>query len=184
MRPLPAGKPTSAGDGSSAGASAVPRCLNAVRSLVRAIHANSRAIEANIGLGLAQVFVLQELEKRPASSLNELAARTATHQSSVSAVVKRLSDRGLVFRSADPVDRRRLRIVLTPAGQAMLAMAPATIQSRLLRGLARLEPSVQIRLAELLDEWLAGAGVDMGTPPMLLETESQAVGDGPGTREL
>ncbi|MEO8333730.1 MAG: MarR family winged helix-turn-helix transcriptional regulator [bacterium] len=169
---------TATGDGADASS----RCLNAIRSFVRAIHVSGRAIEAEIGLGLAQVFVLQELAKQAASSLNELAARTATHQSSVSVVVKRLSDRGLVTRAADAVDRRRLHIVLTPAGRAMLANAPETIQSRLLRGLGGMDLSSQVRLAELLDQWLVAAGVDAGAPPMLLEIAPHAADD-PGARE-
>jgi DNA-binding MarR family transcriptional regulator len=34
-----------------------------------------------MGISLAQLFVLQQLNEKPADSLNELADRTATHQS-------------------------------------------------------------------------------------------------------
>ena len=61
--------------------------MNAVRSIVRALRMNTREIESKIGMSLAQLFVLQVLADRPARSLNELAERTATHQSSVSVVV-------------------------------------------------------------------------------------------------
>lgn len=67
-------------------------------------------------LSLAQLFVLQELDKREAQSLNELAERTATHQSSVSVVVRRLVERGLVTWVADTEDRRRVQLAVTPAG--------------------------------------------------------------------
>src|SRR5580765_205281 len=98
----------------------VDRSMNAVRSIVRAFRVNTRAIELKMGISLAQLFVLQQLTERPADSLNELADRTATHQSSVSVVVRRLVDRGLVTRVASSADRRRVQIALTPDGEAML----------------------------------------------------------------
>ena len=76
----------------------VDRSMNAVRSIVRAFRVNTRAIELKMGISLAQLFVLQQLTERPADSLNELAERTATHQSSVSVVVRRLVERGFVSR--------------------------------------------------------------------------------------
>src|SRR3954469_6540683 len=113
----------------------VIRALDSVRAIVRALRLNTREIELKIGISLAQLFVLQQVAERPAESLNDLADRTATHQSSVSAVVRRLVDRGLVSRKASTVDKRRVQIGLTPAGQAILADAPRTIQSRLIASL-------------------------------------------------
>jgi DNA-binding MarR family transcriptional regulator len=78
---------------------AIERSMNAVRSIVRALRINTRAIESQMGISLAQLFVLQQLADRPANSLNELAERTATHQSSVSVVVRRLVDNGYVSRT-------------------------------------------------------------------------------------
>src|SRR5262245_56981226 len=60
---------------------ATERSMNAVRSIVRAFRINTRAVELKMGISLAQLFVLQQLSERPADSLNELAERTATHQS-------------------------------------------------------------------------------------------------------
>src|SRR5690349_23944856 len=98
----------------------VERSMNALRSIVRALRINTRAIELKMGISLAQLFVLQQLAERPASSLNELAERTATHQSSVSVVVRRLVERGLVSRTSSSSDRRRIEIAVTPAGRALL----------------------------------------------------------------
>src|ERR1051326_6050966 len=92
----------------------VERAMNAVRSIVRAQRINTRAIELKMGISLAQLFVLQQLADRPSDSLNDLAERTATHQSSVSVVVRRLVERGLVSRTASSVDQRRLQMDLTP----------------------------------------------------------------------
>ncbi len=146
--------------------------MNAMRSVVRALRINTRAIELRTGISLAQLFVLQQLAERPVESLNELAARTATHQSSVSVVVRRLVDRGLVTRTAAPHDRRRVQIALTPQGRAMLADAPTTVQVQLIEGMAQMTDDHRRRLADLLEEWLRRSGVDLAAPPMIGEEDT------------
>ncbi|MDB4873954.1 MAG: MarR family transcriptional regulator [Gemmatimonadetes bacterium] len=145
--------------------------MNAVRSIVRALRINTRAIELKMGISLAQLFVLQQLAERPAESLNELAERTATHQSSVSVVVRRLVERGYVSRTASAADKRRIEIDVTPTGRALLAGAPVTIQMQLVSALRHMNIGDQNTLAELLDRWLHDAKIDIATPPMLGEED-------------
>ncbi len=147
--------------------------MNAVRSIVRALRINTRAIELQMGISLAQLFVLQQLAERPADSLNELASRTATHQSSVSVVVRRLVERGFVSRVSSAMDKRRIEIDVTPSGRILLAGAPITIQSQLMSALGRLERQEQSTLARLLEDWLREASIDLATPPMLGEDETE-----------
>lgn len=150
------------------------RPMNAIRSVVRALRVNTRAIELQAGISLAQLFVLQQLAERPAESLNELSERTATHQSSVSVVVRRLVERGLVSRTSSEVDRRRIHIALTSAGKQMLRGAPTTVQAQLLRGLERLTAEQRAQLSDLLDAWLQASGIDIAAPPMIFEDETEA----------
>lgn len=150
------------------------RAMNAVRSVVRALRLNTRSIEGKLGISLAQLFVLQQLSDRPADSLNELAERTATHQSSVSVVVRRLVDRGLVTRVASSADRRRVQIALTPDGEAMLRGAPPTVQSDLIQGMSRMQPEQRTTLADLLETWVLASGIDLAAAPMMFEDEPPA----------
>ena len=152
---------------------AVERSMNAVRSIVRALRINTRAIELKMGISLAQLFVLQQLAERSASSLNELAERTATHQSSVSVVVRRLVERGYVSRTSSSADKRRIEIDVTPVGRALLAQAPTTIQMQLMSALRSMDGSEQSILADLLERWLREAKIDIATPPMLGEDEAE-----------
>jgi DNA-binding MarR family transcriptional regulator len=148
--------------------------MNAIRSVVRALRLNTRSIEAKLGISLAQLFVLQQLAERPADSLNELAERTATHQSSVSVVVRRLVERGLVTRVSANADRRRVQIALTPAGEDLLRDAPATVQSDLIAAMSRMSPEQQRTIADLLETWVLAAGIDLAAPPMIFEDEPGA----------
>lgn len=150
----------------------ITRSMDAVRAVVRALRINTRAIELEIGISLAQLFVLQQVAQRSATSLNDLAERTATHQSSVSVVVRRLVDRGLVTRKPDTVDKRRVQIELTPEGRELLVGAPQTIQIRLMEALSTLPASDRKQLATLLSKWLDAAGINYSSPPMMGEDEA------------
>lgn len=151
----------------------ISRSMDAIRAVVRALRINTRAIELEIGISLAQLFVLQQVAHRPATSLNDLAERTATHQSSVSVVVRRLVDRGLVTRRPDTTDKRRVQIELTPAGEQLLVGAPETIQIRLMTALEQLIPAERKQLAQLLTKWLDAAKINYASPPMLDEADDE-----------
>lgn len=152
---------------------AVGDVMNGIRSIVRALRLNTRAIERQLGVSLAQLWVLQILKDRPAESLNELALATATHQSSVSVVVRRLVDAALVSRATASEDKRRVRIELTEAGRTLLERAPKTVQVELMSGLRLMTPEHRIQLADLMREWLTASGLDLSVvPPMLMEDEA------------
>src|SRR5690242_14076937 len=75
---VPSTNPTSAGSDQQT----IAEIMDGVRAVVRALRVNTRAIEKQMGISLAQLWVLQILDQGPAESLNELAVATATHQSS------------------------------------------------------------------------------------------------------
>jgi DNA-binding MarR family transcriptional regulator len=143
--------------------------LDAIRRIVRALRESSRAAERAVGIGAAQLFVLHRLAAAPGLSLNELAARTFTHQSSVSVVVSRLVERGLLTRERGGDDGRRLAISVTPAGQALLARAPAAAQERLLAGLGLMGAGSRRQLADLLGRLVALMALPDRNPPMFFE---------------
>src|SRR3954463_14128091 len=90
--------------------------LDGVRRIVQALRESSRAAERRVGLTGAQLFVLQTVAANPGISLNALAARTRTHQSSVSTVVTRLVSRGLIRRTRSAGDGRTLELSLSASG--------------------------------------------------------------------
>ncbi|HET7452726.1 MAG TPA: MarR family transcriptional regulator, partial [Thermoanaerobaculia bacterium] len=105
-------------------AAGVRPVLDGVRRLVQGLRLSAERARKRAGVSGAQLFVLQKLAEADAQSVNDLASRTATDQSSVSAVVHRLSDAGLVDRHPDARDRRRVRLTLTARGRALLRRFP------------------------------------------------------------
>jgi DNA-binding MarR family transcriptional regulator len=151
----------------------IAEVMDGIRVIVRALRLNTRAIEKQLGISLAQLWVLQLLAEKPAESLNDLAVATATHQSSVSVVVRRLVERGFATRTTAHRDKRRVRIDLTEAGRSLLGNAPPTVQVSLIEGLRRLAPERREHLAVLVRDWLNASGLDLSNaPPMLMEDES------------
>src|SRR5215470_8032899 len=65
---------------------------------------------------LGQASVLARLSDRPGVTASELAADEGVRHQSMTAMVTSLAAMGLVERSPDPDDGRRLLIALTPEG--------------------------------------------------------------------
>jgi DNA-binding MarR family transcriptional regulator len=143
----------------------VRRVLDAVRRIVRVLRLSATAAEHKLGISGAQLFILHKLGDGASISVNELAARTHTHQSSVSVVVQRLVDRGLVRRQRSRVDARRVDLMITPAGLRKLRIAPEAAQDRLIQSLQRMRPSDRQKLAALLNQFVDGA--DAAKPAVL-----------------
>jgi DNA-binding MarR family transcriptional regulator len=147
------------------------RILDAIRRLVRLLRLADRSAQTAVGLSGAQLFVLQELGKTPALSLGALAERTCTDQSSVSVVVTRLVDAGLVSRERDERDARRLVLTLTKNGRALLQKAPPAMQQKILAALEELPPADRRRFADAFTRLVDLLGAEPGVAPMLFEDE-------------
>ncbi len=143
--------------------------LDAVRLVDRALRLSSASVERELGISVAQLYVLRTLRERDGQSVGELARATLTHQSSVSVVVSRLVARGLVRRAAAEGDRRKVELSLTPRGRALVARAPEAVQVRLVRALDALTAAERRTLADLLTRWAREASIDGAAPPLFGE---------------
>ena len=152
------------------------RVLDAIRRLVRHLRLADRAAQGELGISGAQLFVLNELGKTGSLSLNDLAARTRTDQSSVSVVVSRLVDAGLVTRERDARDARRLVLNLTKNGRAMLQRSPSIAQEQILGVIERLAPADRKRFADSITALVDALGAEPGPAPMLFEDEDRPTG--------
>jgi len=161
--------------------------LDAIRRIIRILRRSSRRSEQQVGIGGAQLFVLQQLAEAPARSINDLAARTYTHQSSVSVVVRRLVEQRLVARQPSSSDRRRRELRLTSAGKRLVSRAPVPGQVLLVNALLKL-PRAQLRNLERgLVRLVAEMGGEGEPPEMLFVDESPSTQSAPrssGRRHL
>ena len=134
------------------------RAMDNLRRIVRAISASARSVSSR-GLSGAQLFVLRQIAVAPSLSLRELADRTLTGQSTVSEVVTRLVERGMVTRIASATDARRAELTLTAIGHQAIDDTAPTAQERLAEALAAMPRERRAALVEALDDWVEAAGL-------------------------
>ena len=110
------------------------------------------------GLSLTAAATLARLQHGPAR-LTELAVAEGVSQPSMTALVARLADQGLVVRAADPRDGRAVVLSLSAEGERLLARRREERTARLTGPLADLSPDDVRRIAEALPALtrLAGA---------------------------
>ncbi|MEJ7935557.1 MarR family winged helix-turn-helix transcriptional regulator [Sphingobium sp. AN558] len=72
-----------------------------------------------MGLTFPQYLVMLELLSGPPLSVGALGARLGMDGGTIGPLLKRLVSAGLVIRSRDPADERRVLVDLTPQGRAL-----------------------------------------------------------------
>lgn len=143
--------------------------MDALRRIVQALRESSRWAERYVGLSGAQLFVLQKLAEAPAGSVNDLAARTHTHQSTVSMVVARLVERGLVRRTPSGLDSRSVELSLSARGRRAATGAPNAPQERLIHAIGQLTLAQRRQLASALTEVARAMNSVESAPAMFFE---------------
>jgi DNA-binding MarR family transcriptional regulator len=152
--------------------------IDALRRIVRALGASARATVHASGVTGAQAVVLAALDQAPAPSVNDLAARTFTHQSTVSGVVERLVERGFVARVRSDTDARRIGLALTRSGRAVLRRTPRLAQTQLFYALSILPPAELEVIARGLGTTIRTMGLATDPPVMFFDSGT------PGTRSV
>lgn len=142
--------------------------MDYIRHIFKALRVSSSQFEKELGLSAAQIFVLKKLKEEPGLSINDLALRTTTHQSSVSVVVKKLEEQGLVSRAISKEDSRRVVVSLTQEGERKLGEIPRTVQEQMIDSLQKMNPEKTATLAMLMKEFVNQAGiVENAAAPMM-----------------
>jgi DNA-binding MarR family transcriptional regulator len=145
------------------------RALNALRRMVRGLRSAAEAIERELNVSAAQLFVLRELAQVPDQSVKDLAAVTMTTHSTVSQVVSQLLAKGLVTRTRDEGDGRRSVLRLTRQGASLVRKSPRVIQADLIKGFAALRAPERLGLANGLERWLDASGLGGVSSSLLFE---------------
>ena len=167
---MPSGMPEKRAAKRTAKDEEVTAVFHPLRRLVHALHVASRETERRLGVTGAQLFVLTQLRATPSLSINALAERTMTHQSTVSVVVRRLVRRKLVKKVRAQDDARRVELTLTASGTSLLRRAPEVLQVRLASAIAALAAGERRSLALGLEHLVSELGVGNAPPAMFFET--------------
>ena len=145
--------------------------LIALRRIVRHLRLADREVENACGLSVAQLFVMHQLSGSPALSIAEVAERTLTDASSVSTVVARLVEQGLVVRKPSRADGRRAELTLTARGERMVLTGPRVPQLVMIDSMRAMSSKRRAELVRSLESLAASIGANSVEPRMLFEDE-------------
>jgi DNA-binding MarR family transcriptional regulator len=147
-------------------ASLAEQCAQAVMEtlpqVVRAIRGEMRRQGAPF-LSLPQLRTLAYLHRNPGSCLLHLANHLGVTRPTASTIVERLVRRGMVTRTDNPQERRRVALTLTPVGASHFRRARQSTQAWMATTLSRLSPARLRRIMQgvtLLREPFVGVAND------------------------
>jgi len=106
-----------------------------------ALQSASKRMEAAFGVTGPQRLVIRIVGRFPGILTGQLAAALHIHPSTATDIVKRLEARGLLRRTRDARDGRRVLLGLTQRGRAVDGEGTGTVESAVRRALARLSPA-------------------------------------------
>ena len=132
--------------------------LISLRRIMRATDLHSQRLMKTSGLTAPQLLVMQAIEKTGSPSTSTLAKSIAVSQATMTRIIDRLEQAGLVRRDRSEIDKRVVNISLTPAGETKLSAAPEPLQAEFLRRFRKLEGWEQemlkaalMRVARMMD---------------------------------
>ena len=134
--------------------------LYLVKQVELAVRAHLDELLRPDGLTALQYTALTVLERHPDMSVSQLARNSFVTAQSMADMIAALDARGLIQRHRDQIDRRRLAIALSPAGQALLDRyrnPVAELESRMLQGITRPQTTALRRALTACHANLAGA---------------------------
>jgi DNA-binding MarR family transcriptional regulator len=109
-----------------------------------------RGLASNRDLSLTAIATLASLDRRGAQRITTLALAEGVSQPSMTQLVQRLEQRGLVRRESDPADGRVALVQLTEAGQSALLTRRQRNAERIAELLGGLPESDVLALADAL----------------------------------
>jgi DNA-binding MarR family transcriptional regulator len=124
--------------------------------LVHALDVRSKRMARTIGVTGPQRLVVRVLGRSPLMTASDIAKMLGMHPSTLTGVLSRLAERGILERAVDDADRRRARFRLTVLGRRIDRERKGTVEAAVRRALARANASIidkaSIMLALLTEE--------------------------------
>lgn len=120
--------------------------LVALRQIVHAIDLHSKKLYKEVGLTGPQLVILRAIESTPAIVPKRVAETVNLSQGTVTTILDRLQARRLISRERSTIDKRKLHLSLTAAGQNLLKAAPTPLQQDFLQRFNALETWEQTQI--------------------------------------
>jgi len=152
--------------------------LVALRQITRAIDLHSKQLLRKTGLTTSQLLILQSINKLGHSTPTAIARDIHVSQATVTNILARLSQHGLVSRAKSDDDRRSVQVSLTESGADKVAEAPELLQAGFLREFRKLEAwEANMLISALQRMALMMNAEELDAAPILIAGEIEVGGD-------
>jgi DNA-binding MarR family transcriptional regulator len=128
--------------------------VDALAQLTFAVQGAFSRITAEHDLSVPAARLLGIVRDRQ-PTIGELATFLQLDKSSVTGLVDRAAERGLVARTASPVDRRSVRVAITDAGRQLIDQGAAAFESEIAVLVSDLTPAQRTRLSVIASRIVA-----------------------------
>ncbi len=136
--------------------------MRSLWALDHALAARAKKVGTRYGITATQRLVIRIVGQSPGTSAGTVSRILHVHPSTLTPVLQQVVDRGLVRRTADPLDRRRAVLWLTARGERIDTTSARELDDRVRTTLARLAPSEVFharRVMHAVAEALGEAGI-------------------------
>lgn len=151
----------------------VPELVRALWRLNHFVERQSRRMAREIGLTFPQRTLLRLIGRTAGITPGELARYLHVDRGTLSGLLRGLDQRGLIERTIDPADRRRIRTRLTATGEALIQPIEGTIEAAIVTAVQGLPDVTRSETTRGLHA-LADALADAQTPPATNWREREA----------
>jgi len=114
------------------------------------LNKTSRKMQSQFGVTGQQRLVIRIVGAYPGLSAGDLARTLHIHPSTLTGILQRLTDRGMLRRVSHPDDARRVQLELTPKGKRLTAPGVGAVESAVKRVLSRFDEADVQDTRELL----------------------------------
>lgn len=125
--------------------------LVALRRILRVTELNARRLAERSELTASQLLVMQHVSQCGKALPSAIARAVDLKQATVTVLLNKLEQAGLVTRRRDTEDRRRVWIELSVAGEDALERSPDLLQNRFEKGFNDLEDWEQAMIVSTLE---------------------------------
>ena len=134
--------------------------LVAMRRILRATDIHAKQLSRETNLKTSQLLVIQTIDEVGEMTIGEIAASVNLAQASVTAIVQRLQDAGLLTRQRGDSDKRKVYVQLTPEGREVLERAPTALHDRFSERFSELADWEQMQMVAVLERVAAMMDAD------------------------
>ncbi|MFO7460324.1 MAG: MarR family transcriptional regulator [Desulfatiglandales bacterium] len=121
-----------------------------IRKLVQGGELYTKELDKKYQVSAPQLSCLLALSDQGPMPPSQIAKYIMVNSSTITGIIDRLEQKGLVQRSRISQDRRVITVSLTQKGQDLVRIAPSPLQKKIVEGLKRLPPQEVDEIVQVL----------------------------------